>query len=68
MFNLNKVYYVANVLNIDFNKFIVEENIELEDGLISSKNNVTDDNIILTYNPNYVLMIFEEFLKNFFML
>lgn len=53
MFNLNDAYYAANVLNITFDKFTIEElldgmNIELEHGLISPKTNVTDDDIILT--------------------
>lgn len=53
MFNLNDAYYAANVLDIKFDKFTVEElldgmNIELEHGLISPKTNVTDDDIILT--------------------
>lgn len=53
MFNIKDAYYVANILNIKFDKFTIEElldgmNIELEHGLISPRTNVTDNDIILT--------------------
>ena len=53
MFDLSDVYYVADVLNIKFDKFSPEEllsgmNIELEHGLISPKTNVTDDDLVMT--------------------
>ena len=82
MFDLNDTYYVATLLNIKFDKFSPEEllegmNIELEHGLVNSKTNVTDDDIVMTakialahlnefpnyYNKDYGLKIFEEFLK-----
>lgn len=53
MFDLSDVYYVADVLNIKFDKFSPEEllngmNIELEHGLINPKTNVTDDDLVMT--------------------
>ena len=53
MFDLSDVYYVADVLNIRFDKFSPEEllsgmNIELEHGLESPKTNVTDDDLVMT--------------------
>lgn len=50
MFNIKDAYYVANVLDIKFDKFTIEElldgmNIELEHGLISPRTNVTDNDI-----------------------
>lgn len=53
MFNLNDAIYVANILNIKFDKFSPNElltgmNIELEHGLISPKTNVTNNDIIMT--------------------
>ena len=53
MFNINDIYYVADVLGIKFDKFTSEEllngiNIELEHGLINPKTNVTNDDLIMT--------------------
>lgn len=53
MYNLNDAIYVANMLNIRFNKFTPEDllrgiNIESEHGIINPKTNVTDDNIVKT--------------------
>lgn len=53
MFDLSDVYYVAALLNVNFDKFSPEElldgmNIELEHGLISPKTNVTDDDLVMT--------------------
>ena len=53
MFNINDVYYVSNVLNINFDKFTPEElltgiNIELEHGKINSITNVTNNDLITT--------------------
>lgn len=53
MFSLNDAIYVANILNIKFDKFTPNElltgmNIELEHGSISPKTNVTNDDIIMT--------------------
>ena len=53
MFNIEDIIYVANILNIKFDKFTKEElltgvNIELEHGLINPKTNVTNDNLITT--------------------
>lgn len=82
MYNLDNVLYAANILKITFNKFSPEDllrgmNIEREHGLINSKTNVTNDDIIITakialahlneypnyYNEKYGLQIFENFLK-----
>ena len=53
MYNINDVYMVASMLNINFDKFTPEElltgmNIELEHGLIDPKTNVTNNNILDT--------------------
>lgn len=53
MYNLNDAIYVANMLNIRFNKFTPEDllrgiNIESEHGIINPKTNVTDNNIVKT--------------------
>ena len=53
MFNINDAYYVANLLEISFDKYTIEEfldglNIELEHGKVNPKTNVTDDDLILT--------------------
>lgn len=83
MLSLNDMYYAANILGVSFDKFTPEEfligmNIELEHGLVSSRTNVTNDDIVTTakialahlnefpnyYNPNYGLTKFEEFLKS----
>ena len=53
MYNLNDVLYIANILNVKFDKFTPEDlligiNIEKEHGLISPNTNVTNDDIIIT--------------------
>ena len=53
MFNINDVYYVSNILNINFDKFTPEElltgiNIELEHGKINPITNVTNNDLITT--------------------
>ena len=53
MFDLSDVYYVADLLNIKFDKFSPEDlltgiNIELEHGLENPKTNVTDDDLVIT--------------------
>lgn len=53
MYNLKDVYYVASLLNINFDKFTPEEflegiNIELEHGKINSQTNVTNDDLLMT--------------------
>ena len=53
MYNFKDAIYAASVLNINFDKFTVEEflegiNIELEHGLVNSTTNVTDDDLIKT--------------------
>ena len=53
MYNLNDVYYVASILNIQFTKFTPEEfldgiNIEAEHGKINPITNVTNDDLITT--------------------
>lgn len=53
MYSLKDVYYVANILNIKFDKFTPEElltgiNIELEHGLITPETNVTNNDLIAT--------------------
>lgn len=59
-------------------EFLSGINIELEHGTVNSKTNVTNDNLITTakialahlnefpnyYNPEYGLLVFEEFLKS----
>lgn len=82
MFNIKDAIYVGDILNIPFDKYTPEDlltgmNIELEHGLINSKTNVTDNDIIKTakialahlneypnyYNKDYGLPMFENFLK-----
>lgn len=53
MYNLKDVYYVASLLNINFDKFTPEEflegiNIELEHGKINPQTNVTNDDLLMT--------------------
>ncbi len=53
MFNKQDALYAARVLNVNFDKYSVEEflsgiNIELEHGLVDKKTNVTNDNLIPT--------------------
>jgi len=74
---------VAGILGINFDGFSPEDflegiNIELEHGTISSKTNVTNDNLIATakialahlneflnyYNKEYGLKQFEKFLQS----
>lgn len=83
MYQLNDALYAASVLGITFDKYTVEEflegiNIELEHGTISSKTNVTNDNLITTakialahlnefpnyYNKEYGLRQFEKLLQS----
>ena len=50
MFDMNDVYYIANKLNIKFDKFSPEElldwiHIELEHGKIKKDTNVTNDEL-----------------------
>ena len=52
MYNLKDVYYVASLLNINFDKFTPEEflegiNIELEHGKINPQTNVTNDDLLM---------------------
>ena len=82
MFNIEDAIYAGNILNIPFDKYTKEDlltgmNIELEHGLINSKTNVTDNDIIKTakialahlneypnyYNKDYGLPMIENFLK-----
>lgn len=53
MYQLKDAYYAASILNINFDKFTVEEflegiNIELEHGMINSETNVTNNDLIAT--------------------
>ena len=53
MFEIEDALYASEVLNIDFDKFTIDEfldglNIELEHGKINPKTNVTDDDLIKT--------------------
>ena len=77
MYNLMDAKYASEVLNINFNKFSIEDflngiNIELEHGTVSPKTNVTDNDLIVTSKialahlnefPNYYNK--EYGLKNF---
>jgi hypothetical protein len=82
MFNLQQALYAASILNVQFDNFTPEEflegiNIELEHGLINSKTNVTNNNLITTakialahlnefpnyYNKEYGLPALEKTLK-----
>ena len=53
MFELEDAIYASEILNIDFDKFTLEEfldglNIELEHGKINKDTNVTDNDLIMT--------------------
>ncbi len=53
MYNENDARYAAKVLNVQFDKFSLEEfldgiNIELEHGTVDPLTNVTDDDLIMT--------------------
>lgn len=53
MFNIEDAIYASEVLNINFDKFTLEEftdglNVELEHGKVNSNTNVTDDDLIKT--------------------
>lgn len=53
MFNLEDAMYVAKILNVNFDKFTIEEfldgiNIELEHGYINPKTNVTNNDLLMT--------------------
>lgn len=82
MFNIRDAMYAASVLGVSFDQYTPEEfligiNIELEHGTVSSKTNVTNDDLITTakialahlnefpnyYNKEYGLLAFEAFLK-----
>lgn len=82
MFKLKDIIKVADELNINFTKFSLSDfitgiNIELEYGLIDSKTNVTNNDLLTTakialahlneypdyYNKNYGLPAFENNLK-----
>ena len=82
MYTLNNAIYAANILKVKFDKFTPEDllrgmNIEKENGLISPKTNVTNNDIIITakialahlnefpnyYNKEYGLHTFEKFLE-----
>ena len=79
MYTLRDAKEVAQILNIEFDQFTIEEfldgiNIELEHGLISPKTNVTNNDLIITakialvhlndYNKEYGLRVFEQFLES----
>ena len=82
IFKLKDILEVDNQLNIDFiqfslSDFVIVLNIELEHGLINSKTNVTNDDLLITakialahlnefpdyYNKDYGLPSLEEKLK-----
>ena len=53
MFEFEDALYASEVLNIDFDKFTIDEfldglNVELEHGKVNSKTNVTNDDLIKT--------------------
>ena len=53
MYNINDAIYASKILNINFDKFNIEDflegiNIETEHGSVSEQTNVTDDDLILT--------------------
>ena len=53
MFNIQDALYAASKLNINFDKYTVDEfltgiNIELEHGTVNMDTNVTNDNLITT--------------------
>ena len=83
MYKLEDAISVAQFLGIKFDKFTPQEfldgiNIELEHGIVNSKTNVTNNNLIATakialahlnefpnyYNSEYGLKTFEEFLRS----
>ena len=81
MYNINDVYYVADVLGINFDKFTPEEflegiNIESEHGSINPITNVTNDDLIVTSKialahlnelPNYYNSVYGlKSFENFF--
>ena len=82
MFNIKEILEVAKQLDIDFTKFSLSDfiagiNIELEHGLVNSKTNVTNNDLLITakialahlnefsnyYNKDYGLPAFEKKLK-----
>ena len=53
MFDIKDAFLVANILNIKFDKFSIEDflegiNVELEHGKVNPNTNVTNDNLIIT--------------------
>lgn len=53
MFNIKDAQYAANILNVNFDRFSIEDflegiNIELEHGLINPYTNVTNNDLIVT--------------------
>lgn len=53
MYNLDDIINISKMLDINFNKFSLEDlitgiNIELEHGLINPLTNVTNDDLLLT--------------------
>lgn len=53
MFEFEDAVYASEVLDIDFDKYTIEEfldglNVELEHGKINSKTNITDNDLIKT--------------------
>ena len=53
MFEMEDALYASEVLNIDFDKYSIDEfldglNVELEHGKVNSITNVTDDDLIKT--------------------
>lgn len=53
MYNMQDVYYVSHILDIDFSKFSPQEfldgiNIEAEHGSINPLTNVTNDDLLTT--------------------
>ena len=53
MYNMSDALYAASILNINFDKFSLEEfldgiNIEMEHGKVNTETNVTNDDLIMT--------------------
>lgn len=53
MFNISDAKYVADLLNVSFEQFTIDEfldgiNVELEHGKINPLTNVTNDDIVMT--------------------
>ena len=53
MFNIEDAIYAAEVLNINFDKYTIDEfldgiNVELEHGKVNKDTNVTNDDLITT--------------------